>query len=360
MGGILLTGNEPEPTGVSTPAGLAFPKVLACAATGIVEHIQRNQGDVSEVFHRAGLLVDDIDSPVNELLLNQFCTLYGAAAQNTCNDNFGLEVGSSFKPQHLGPLGYAAICSPTLFAALGNLVKYFPAHQGSTSFGLIRDGDVLWLSYRITDKRIEQRRQDAELSLGIFWNIFRAALGQNWRPLEVRFEHQKPDNSNEHETIFGAPVEFNRRTNAFAFHRNDLDVRMPGQDSYLLSIISSFFELHSGAAKNPEDFATVVRNQIQLHLGNKLPTVSEIAKLLGLRDSAFRRQLKNRGLLFSDILRAARQELALHYMENSDIPLTDIAFDLGYSELSAFSRAFRSWTGMSPHRYRKKVADSTR
>ena len=172
---------------------LVLPKVLSCAATGVVEHIKRNQGDVAAVFSCAGIRVDDLNSPVNELMLNQFCTLFDAAAKNTRNDNFGLEVGSTFKPEHLGPLGYAAICSPTLSAAVGNLVKYFPAHQGLTSFGLIQDGDVFWLSYRINDKRIEQRRQDAELSLGIFWNIFKSALGEHWRPLEVRFEHPKPD-----------------------------------------------------------------------------------------------------------------------------------------------------------------------
>ena len=146
-------------------------------------------------------------------------------------------------------------------------------------------------------------------------------------------QNQIPD---EHESVFGAPVEFYRRTNAFAFRRSDLDVRMPRQDPYLFSIISSFFETHYKLIQNPEDFATVVKNQIKLHLGDKSSTVSEMAKLLGLRNSTFQRQLRNRGLLFSDILRAARQELALHYMENTDIPLTSIAYDLGYSELSAF------------------------
>lgn len=355
MNSTHLTETVPDTLGEPNLADQAFPKVLSCAATGIVEHIEHNHGDVAAIFQCAGLSVDDINSPLNELLLNQFCTLFDTAAKTVHNDNFGLEVGSAFQPKHLGPLGYAAICSPTLFTALRNLVKYFPAHQGSTSFGLIQDGDVLWLSYRITDDRIKCRRQDAELSLGIFCNIFKAALGEDWQPLEVRFEHAKPGDSAEHETIFGAPVEFYRRTNSFAFRRNDLDARMPTQDPYLFSIISSFFELQSGLPQDLEDFSVVVKNQIKLHLGDKFSTVSGIAQLLGLRDSAFQRQLKSRGLLFSDILRAARQELALHYMENTDVPLTNIAYDLGYSDLSAFSRAFRAWTGVSPQRYRKMM-----
>jgi AraC-like DNA-binding protein len=65
------------------------------------------------------------------------------------------------------------------------------------------------------------------------------------------------------------------------------------------------------------------------------------------------RQLKEIGVTYNDILRSAREELALHYMKNADMPLTDVALCLGYSELSAFSRAFRNWTGMSPHRFRR-------
>ncbi|MDD9856012.1 MAG: AraC family transcriptional regulator [Gammaproteobacteria bacterium] len=337
------------------PADTAFPKVLACAATGLVEHIERNRGDVTEVFGRAGLAVEDLDSPVNELVLNQFCNLFDTAAKHCHDDNFGLEVGSAFKPEHLGPLGYVAICSPTLLAALGNLVKYFPAHQGSTRFGLAEDGDVLWLCYQINDRRIQRRRQDAELSLGIFWNIFKSALGNGWRPMEVRFEHAKPDASERHESVFGAPVMFHHRTNAFAFRRSELNVKMPRQDPYLLQIISSFLESRYASSQNPEDFAVEVKNQIKLHLGDKPPTISGIAKILGLRNSTFQKALKNRGLLFSDIITAARRELALHYIKNSDMPLTDIGYELGYSELSAFSRAFRAWTGMSPQRYRKTI-----
>ncbi len=70
-------------------------------------------------------------------------------------------------------------------------------------------------------------------------------------------------------------------------------------------------------------------------------------------EAALQRLLREKGLSFGDVLRAARQELALHYLNESDLSLTEIALCLGYSELSAFSRAFRSWTGMNPQRFRR-------
>lgn len=328
-------------------------KVLACAADGVVDLINAHHGDVDAIFGRASIRTDDLDNPYNELNLAQYCQLFHEAAKQTGNSNFGLRFGAGFKPRQLGAIGYAAISSPTLAAALRNMEAYFPAHQGESSFGLIQDSGILWLSYRIFDPRISNRRQDAELSLGIFLNIFRHALGDDWAPLEVRFEHDRPDGSAGHERCFGAPVKFNRRTNAIAFRRKDLDAKMPEQDPYLFSVIEQFLKSRRKMRGDPKDFATIVRNQIKLNLGQTMLDLSYISNILGVSEHSFQKQLREHGLTFNDLLRAARKELAIHYLETPDIPLTEIALCLGYSELSAFSRAFRAWTGMSPQRYRR-------
>lgn len=328
-------------------------KVLAAAATGTVEIIEKYRGDTDAIFGRAGLRVNDVSSPLQEMNLHQYCNLFEEAARQTGNSNIGLEFGSHFAPKQLGMLGFAAISSPTLAAALRNLEKYFPAHQSQTSFGLIQDCGILWLSYRIFDPRIKNRRQDAELSLGMFCNIFKAAHGPDWTPLEVRFEHTKPDNKDEHEMRFGAPVQFGRRTNAIAFRRRDLDALMPDQDPYLASVVEPFLQGRCETLNDPQDFALAVRHEVKMQLGEKLPSASGISELFGVSEPAFQKQLRTQGLGFNDILKAARQELALHYISDPDLSLTEIAYSLGYSELSAFSRAFRNWTGMSPLRYRR-------
>jgi AraC-like DNA-binding protein len=327
--------------------------VLASATTGVLDLIDRNKGDADRILGEVRLRPQDIADPYSELILAQFCKLFEAAAQLTGNDNFGLHFGESFRPQQLGVIGYAAISSPTLYSAVRNMEAFFPAHQGLSSFGLIQDGDMLWLSYAVFDPHIEQRRQDAELSMGMFLNIFRHALGQDWAPLEVRFEHDAPDAPQDHERVFRAPVRFGRRTNAFAFRRQDLDVRMPTQDPYLFSVIEPFLRSRVELTRKPEDFASRVRNQIKLYLGDIPPTICEMAKVFGISDQSFQRELRDSGITFQELVTAARKDLALHYMDDPNMPLTEVADSLGYSELSAFSRAFRGWTGMSPQRYRQ-------
>ncbi|MFZ1726348.1 MAG: AraC family transcriptional regulator [Albidovulum sp.] len=338
----------------STTTGYCGPtKVLSAAATGAASLFREYNGDVDSIFGNAGIDPSDIDDPVNELNLGQFCKLFEVAARRTGNDNIGLEFGHGFQPRHLGVLGFAAINSPTLAAALRNLEMFFPAHQGKTHFALTQGSEILWLRYRIYDERIEQRRQDAELSLGMFCNIFREALGPQWTPLEVRFEHARPDGHSDHEKCFGAPVKFGRQTNALAFLRTDLDARMPNPDPYLFSMVRSFLESRRPAKQDAEAFAARIRTEIRSRLGRGLPTLHDVADYLGLTETAFQQQLKLNNVAFGDIQRAARQELAIHYLANPDMMLSEIAYALGYSELSAFSRAFRSWTGTSPQRYRR-------
>lgn len=328
-------------------------RVLASAADGVVHKIGESGGDVDSIFGRANIRVKDLDSPFNELDLSRFCTLFEQSALQTGNEQFGLEFGANFQPRQLGAIGYAAISSPTLSAALRNVQTYFPAHQGQTAFKLVQSSDMLRLTYKILDPRISNKRQDAELSLGMFLNIFRHALGKHWCPLEVWFEHDELTDKGAHEKVFGAPVGFGRSTNALAFRRSELDAIMPESDPYLYSVIESFLKSRQSLRGNPVDFATLVRSQIKLQLGEAPLKLAEVARMLGLSNYEFQRQLAEHGLSFRDLLAAAREELALHLLSHETLPLTEVAAALGYSELSAFSRAFRKWTGMNPQRYRR-------
>jgi AraC-like DNA-binding protein len=333
--------------------GIPPSKVLTSAGDGASELFLKNGGDVERIFWEAGVQLSDFDTPISEINLFQYCKMFELAAKHTQNPNIGLHFGQNFQPKQLGMLGYAAISSPTLAAGLKNMELYFPAHQGRTSFSLIQDDGIIWLNYHILDERIKNKRQDAELSLGMFCNVFKAAHGKNWSPLEVRFEHAEPEGFKEHEKVFNSKVLFGRRTNAIAFRRRDLDVRMPDHDPYLFSVVKAFLENRCTEVGNLIDFATIVRNEVTMQLGSRIPSLPEIASILGMTNTNFQKKLRQHGVTFPDVLKAARHELALHYMDDPDMQLTDIAYNLGYSELSAFSRAFRSWTGMSPQRFRR-------
>jgi AraC-like DNA-binding protein len=104
---------------------------------------------------------------------------------------------------------------------------------------------------------------------------------------------------------------------------------------------------------DPDAFVRTLSQHIRLRLGEAAPRLRDVAESLGMSPWTLQRRLKRDGVAFADLVKAARRDLALRYVRETDLPLTEVALALGYSELSAFSRAFHVWTGLSPQRYRR-------
>ncbi|HWT31115.1 MAG TPA: AraC family transcriptional regulator [Propylenella sp.] len=353
MEGGLTSASRPD--SASILAGHA-PGVLASAATGIVGFIEGNGGDVERIFGRVGILPDMAGAPTLKLKLSAFCRLFEESARLTGNDNFGLWFGNQFKPRDLGLWGYAAVSAPTLGSALENLVGLFRFHQESSAMRLRRGEDGLYrLEYQITAPDIVERRQDAELSLGMFLNFFRECCGARWAPEEVHFEHPKPSMAREHEGAFDAPVYFSQPTNALLFKPEILERPMPSSDLKLLAVMQTCLEQLGSDAPAEDPLFDRLRTAIRVKLPDGYPMLEEVAEDLRVPTSLVCRDLHDAGTTYKEVVEGVRRDLAISYMKQRRLPFSDIALLLGYSELSAFSRAFRRWTGTSPRDYRARA-----
>ena len=331
------------------------PHVLAPAATGVDEFINRHGGDVDRVFGEAGVDPECIGNPTIGMCLKSFCSLFEFASNHTQHDNFGLWFGNQFQPNDLGLWGYAAISSPTLGSALDNLIDLFRFHQQCSMMRLAGAGKgLVQLEYQVRDPQILQRRQDAELSLGMFLNVIRECTGSSWQPEEVYFEHPKPENTREHESAFDSPVFFSQRVNAIVFSADILDRTMPNSDLKLMSLTRVCLEsLHTDTSFS-QNLTDRIRNIIRIKLADGYPSLESVAESIYMSPSAIQRNLAWEGLSYTELVEETRKNLAEMYFKQRNLSLSEIAFLLGYSELSAFSRAFRRWTGHSPREYRSQ------
>jgi AraC-like DNA-binding protein len=331
------------------------PIVLAAAATGIVDFIEHAGGDIDRIFGNSGIAPDMAGSPTLKLRLADYCRLFEEASRRTQHDNFGLWFGNQFQPRDLGLWGYAAISSPTLGTALENLVGLFRFHQESSAMRLVSaPNGLMRLEYRIESPEILERRQDAELSLGMFLNVIRECCGTHWAPEEVHFEHPRPQMWKEHEAAFNAPVYFSQTTNALALRRDILDRAMPGRDLKMLSMMQTCLETLGLQGGEPSLFDRI-RSAIRVRLPDGYPTLDQIAGELRVSAASVQRSLSEQGLTYKDAVEAMRRNLARMYLDQRQLPLTEVALLLGYSELSAFTRAFTRWTGLSPRAYRQSL-----
>jgi AraC-like DNA-binding protein len=348
-----------EPTTAAVPGDRRHapaPGVIASSATGIVSWLERFNGDVDRVFGHAGIAPEMAGSPTLVLDLQSFCRLFEESALATHNDNFGLWFGVKFDPRDLGLWGYAALSAPTAGAALETLVELFPLHQQSSSMRLKRDQSGLKrFEYRIEAAGIVERRQDAELTLGQILSFMRAGLGPRWSPDEVHFEHPRPDGWREHEGAFGARVFFSQPANALLFDERALGVPMPTRDPRLMVAMRQCLEQIAGRSDLSASITDQVRTAVRARLAEGQLSIDVIAAELRLAPSHIQRELTFDGLTFTGLIDAVRRDLALSYLRQRHLSLSEVALLLGYSELSAFSRAVRRWTGSSPRTIRAEL-----
>jgi AraC-like DNA-binding protein len=336
-----------------TAPGTSNRGVLSAAANGLDGFIVQHGGDLDRVFGRAGIDPEQLQHPTLSLPLPNYCRVLEEAARQTQCDNFGLRYGQQFQPQALGLLGYIGLCSATLEDALINFAQAFPFHQHSTLIQLVDQGDCYRFDYQVRHGAINERRQDAELTMGMAINLVRHVLGPDWAPRQVAFEHAKPQDWQEHREAFKADVRFSQHSNCVLIPKQDLAARaMPGSDPMLLMLIKDAIRQlgDSGTEVNLLDQARQAIIAI-LHLGE--PALDEVAQTLGLSDWALQRKLRDYGLSFTQLVDQIRRDSAMSHLKQQNLSITQLASLLGYSETSAFSRAFKRWFGLSPKQWRR-------
>ena len=325
--------------------------VLSAAASGLSDFISSKGADVDRVFGISGINPELLASPTLSLQLPNYCHVLEQAAELSGCDNFGLHYGQQFQPKSLGLIGYIGLCSATLESALVNMTNHFYLHQKDTLNRMVDLGDCWRLDYQVHHGAILTRRQDAELTLGMFMNVIRGVLGGHYSPREIHFENTRPEFWQEHSKLFNAPVYFDQPFNSILLSKKDLQHPMPNHDPLLLTVILDTLRLLNTHAHR-QSLTDQVRSHIQIELNTGEPNLEKIAHDLDLSSCALTRRLKLEGLTFSSLVDKVRCELAEHYMKQKNIPISEMAFLLGYSEVSAFSRAFKRWFGVNPRQWR--------
>lgn len=330
-------------------------RILAGAATGIRPFICAQGGKPDDVFDRVGLDQQAIEDSRALLDLAAYVNLLEQAARQTGQENFGLLYGRGYKPEMLGLIGEIALAAPTLGSALETLATWFPWHQQATETRLTSRNGRWQLSYRILDGSIIERRQDSELTMGMFMNVVRACLGPTWTPEIVFFEHPRPDHWKQHDAIFDADIFWGQPTNAILFRTTALDRPMPQANRANLARLTGELGSLTGSRGAPR-FIDRIKGEIRRKLASGDIHIEAVAEQAGLHRWTLQRRLAEEGVTFSDLLEETRRGLARGYIAQRHLPLTEIAHMLGYSEMSAFTRACRKWYDASPRTLRVGLA----
>jgi len=307
---------------------------------------------------RHGLCRDTLAGDTAEIPLSAFVGVVEDLAEVSDSPLIGWTVGERFALTDLGPLGLALSLAPTLGDALRCFERAFCTLQTGTHIRLtIEDGEAS-LGYAILDHRIWPRRQDAELTLGVIAALIRRFHGTGSGPLAVGFEHPAGPGTPALAARLRHDIAHGEDTNRISFPARLLDAPRPDPADTGFEVISRALERAALDRRRAQSLRTRVKQAVLEDMGHGPVDQTRIARALGMSRRNLRRRLEANGDRFRQLVTECRQSRAQAYLTRTDWPLSEIALRLGYSDQTAFSRAFARWHGKPPLAMRAEARDS--
>jgi AraC-like DNA-binding protein len=304
------------------------------------------------VLRRAGLPQSFADQPRVLLSTKELFALWHAVADISENPEIGLLLGTESRIERFHPISLAALSSETFGAAVNQMARY---------------------KLLTCPEEITQEKDDEEWSIQFRWlladevepltlieccfawvlSIARHGTGTRVSPLRVEFVQPRA-HVKTIERHFGCPVVCGALRNAIVFRTADALRQFVTRNAELLAMLAPQFEEELKQENKDENFVERVRTAIQQKLTGRRPTIEDIADALHISSRTLQRRLQDEGSSFQRVLDEARHHLARHYLNNSVLELNEAAYLLGYEDGNSFVRAFRTWEGVPPARWREQ------
>ncbi len=267
--------------------------------------------------------------------------------------HFGLLLGLRFDLSMFGALNPLMLNADTVDQALQQLIRHLHLNdKGATGFLHEINSDEVALGYAVFQSETPGAMQAYSLALATICEIMRILCGPSWQPIKISIAHDEPPELGPYQQVFRAPLEFNAFRSEVVFANYWLKHRLQsGEPLKRISIERLALQIE---ANDDQYFVLRVRRLIyELLMAGKV-TSPLICSRLNIHERVLRRSLHNEGTSIKDLISTARHELARQLLSNTHLSVAEIAQILGYSDVTAFSRAYRGWEGIPPDRWRRR------
>ena len=306
--------------------------------------------DPEKLLAEAGVDLKRFDNPDNRISFLVRGRLIAHCAARTGCPHFGLLVGEQAGLNSLGFVGLLTRSSPDVESALRSLERYWHFHAHGAVTTLAVEGNLATLSYEIYQPRTEGVDQTGDGAVAVAFNIMRDLCGREWMPVEVRFAHRTPKNVAPFRRFFLAPLRFDAEQYSVVFSATWLKRRLPGISPELRRLLQQ--QIDKLEARHGDDFPEQVRSVLRTSLVTGHSAADQVAALFSVNRRTLNRRLGAFGTGFQELVDEIRFEIARQMLEDSAMSVFEIATLLDYADASAFTRAFRRWSGTTPAQWR--------
>ncbi len=338
----------------SIPSATGGIARLACA------RLDEMGKDSTIILSKVGLKPEEARDPAIRLEVQTQINLLELAAEEVQDEWLGFHLARTFDLREIGLVYYVMASSHQLADALRNAERYSKINNEGVRlrFRLQEGSAVIALDYVNVDRHAD--RHQIEFWLVTLLRICRQLTNGRLLPLRLKTRHFRNGMPAEFRTFFGVDVEFGATADEIWFSRPIALLPVEGRDEYLNELLRRYAE--EALARKPQERRTV-RSKAEDVLPKLLPhgraTASEVARQLGMSSRSLSRKLAEEDTSFTEILDQLRAALGRRYLHDKTLPVSEIAWLLGYREVSSLTHAFKRWTGMTPQRFRSSQLGAT-
>ena len=327
----------------------------------MLQYLERRGIPAAGAARDCGIDLHGLSAKEDRVPGSQVERLWNLAIKRTDDPVVGLHMAEAYSPGALDILGYVILSCRTIGDVLDRLSRYARLLNDGLRIDVTLEGRTAYCRCTFVESMNNYLLRSPDQAIATTW----AGLARELRrltekplaPTEVWFRHKVPraSDASEYNRVLGAPARFSAREDRFIVPITHLDERVRSANPSLLRA----FDQHAEAVLAGLDKQGSAAHQVARVLANRLkgtvPPLGEIARELAMSDRNLQRALRNEGTTFQSLLDQVRRDLAISHLANPATSAGQVGFLLGFSEPSAFHRAFRRWTGRPPSAYRVRA-----
>ena len=331
----------------SIPSATGAIARLACA------RLRELGNDVAAVLADVGARPEQVNDDAIRLEVSKQIRILELASEELKDGLLGFHLARNFDLREIGLVYYVIASSERLADALLNGKRYCTImNEGVRLIVKLDDGAAaITLTYVDVDRQSD--RHQIEFWLVTLVRICRQVTDTRLAPRHLRIRHLRDEMPAEMRTFFGCDIEFGAARDEIIFSAPAASLPIIGSDNHLNNLLLRYAE--EALADRPQEGASL-RSAVERVLPQLLPhakaSASNVAQKLAISRRTLSRKLRDENVAFAEILEETRAALAKRYLAERGLSVSEIAWLLGYGEVSAFTHAFKRWTGMTPRQFR--------
>lgn len=335
---------------------LPTPELNVRSVMGLVSYLTAMGVDTSSVLAAAGLHPNPQAAVPERISRTAWLAAHHEAVRVTRDPLLCLHVSAWLPFGSLDVLDYLLVRSTTVGEGMARSIRYTPLLHEGVGGRIEVIGSHAHFSHWLLTPDPDASRFSAEFAIAILFVRLTRIAGVDLQVTEIRFAHPSYGVEAAFRQFFGCPVYFGAGRDEIIFPASVLEAKIPGGDAMLCAILERQAESMRAQFVASESVAEQVRRILREELDGGDSSLDQVAHRLATTPRTLQRRLQDENTSHQLILRQAQYEVAMQLLHNRSVPIGAISYKLGFSEPSAFHRAFRRWTGTTPAEVRRSRA----